>query len=73
MPEGFAPRRRGRKPTYDISEVLDDMREHPKTWLKYTLPKLDAESAARQFKRMTIDVVAERLDDETSALYVRSK
>lgn len=73
MPDGFSPRRRGRKPSYDISEVLEDMSQHPGKWLKYTLSRLDANSARRQFARMDIDTAVDTIDDETSTLYVRSK
>lgn len=72
MPDGFVPRRRGRKPTYDISDALKELAEHPGQWLKYTLPKAEAESALRQFSRMEIEAAVDR-GEETSVLYVRSK
>lgn len=74
MPEGFVPRRRGRRPSYDLSDVLAELTANPGRWVKFYLSTTEGKSAQRQLSRMTIDVALEIAeDDPTSAvLYVRS-
>ena len=73
MPTGFAPRRRGRKPTYDISDVLAGLAAHPDNWVKFTLIPEQARSAQRQLAKMGFDVAVENTSEEQSVVYVRSK
>ena len=71
MPDGFSPRRRGRKPTYDIAEVLAGLTANPGRWVKFTLTTANAKSAQRQLSRMNFDVSAEAMDENLVVLYVR--
>jgi hypothetical protein len=76
MPEGFIPRRRGRKPNYDISDVLAGLTQHPGHWVKFKLSLADGKSAQRQLARMGFDVATEQVEvagADMSVLYVRSK
>ena len=73
MPEGFVPRRRGRKPTYDISDVLAGLAAHPGQWVKFKLALTEGKSAQRQLIRMGFDVSTEQEGEDVAVLYVRSK
>jgi hypothetical protein len=77
MPEGFKPRRRGRKPSYDISDVLAGLTAHPGHWVKFKLAVHEGKSAQRQLARMGFDVATEVVTEgeglDMSVLYVRSK
>jgi len=73
MPTGFAPRRRGRKPNYDISDVLAGLAAHPGNWVKFKLTLTEGKSAQRQLTRMGFDVATELEGEDMSVLYVRSK
>ena len=73
MPDGFKPRRRGRKPTYDITDVLAGLAKHPGHWVKFTLSAVQAKSATRQLLRMDFDVATEGVGEDMTVLYVRSK
>jgi len=70
MPEGFKPRRRGRKPSYDISDVLAGLAAHPGHWVKFTLKTAEAKSAARQLLRMEFEVSTETEGEDMTVLYV---
>jgi len=75
MPEGFAPRRRGRKPTYDISDVLAGLAAHPGNWVKFKLSPEQARSARNQLSKMGFDVAIENgvNSGEPTVVYVRSQ
>lgn len=75
MPDGFTPRRRGRKPSYDISDVLAGLAANPGHWVKFTLGTAEGKSAHRQLTRMKFDVAMETPDQskEVVVVYVRSQ
>jgi hypothetical protein len=71
MPTGFVPRKRGRKPSYDLADILDGIKQHPGRWVKYSLTEKEAKSAQRQLARMDFDIALETGQDGSMDLYVR--
>lgn len=73
MPAHFEPRKRGRRPVFDLTPILADMDATGAKgqWLKYDLEEKHARSAKRQLDKLGISAAVEA-NEGGYQLYVKA-
>ena len=68
----FEPKRRGRRPVVDITELLDAATSHPGQWVSQELSEREAGSVTRQLKeREEFEWASTKAGDDRRVVYVR--
>lgn len=73
MPAHFEPRKRGRRPVFDLTPILTELDKTDVTgkWLRFALPEKHARSAKRQLEKLGMNAAVESNEDGY-LLYVKS-
>lgn len=73
MPESFQPRRRGNRPIFNITPMLEalEQEENKDRWLAFSMTAAQARSAKRQLeKRGKVDISVE-VEGDNAVVYAR--